>query len=111
LNQAIGAPVGFINPLLYSRFASGVLRDIVSGNNGAYTARAGWDACTGLGSPQGRRLLRALRGDQPVRGRRSPAFRPPRRQAANWRHRWRHSRQWQLAITLWSFESAISPRT
>jgi kumamolisin len=86
LNEALGAPVGFINPLLYNRFAAGVLRDIVAGNNGAYGAGAGWDACTGLGSPNGRRLLRALGGEQSGRARRTPASPRQRRQAAAWRH-------------------------
>jgi len=62
LNQGIGAPVGFMNPLLYGRFSSGVLRDIVRGNNGAYRAGPGWDACTGLGSPNGGKLLQAFGG-------------------------------------------------
>ena len=37
-------------------------RDITGGNNGAYSAAPGWDACTGLGSPDGQRLLHALSG-------------------------------------------------
>ncbi len=60
LNQGLGANCGFLNPVLYSKCANGVLRDITAGNNGAYAAAAGWDACTGLGSPNGQRLLRAL---------------------------------------------------
>ena len=40
----------------------GALRDVVSGNNGAYSAQPGWDACTGLGCPDGAKLLAALRG-------------------------------------------------
>jgi kumamolisin len=39
-------------------------RDITSGSNGAYAAGAGWDACTGLGSPEGSALLAALSGGQ-----------------------------------------------
>jgi kumamolisin len=35
-------------------------RDIVDGNNGAYKAGQGWDACTGLGSPNGTALLARL---------------------------------------------------
>jgi kumamolisin len=62
LNQGLQARCGFLNPLLYTRFATGVLRDITVGNNGAYSARAGWDACTGLGSPNGQKLLTALSG-------------------------------------------------
>jgi kumamolisin len=65
LNQALGKPTGFLNPLLYKLMPSGVLRDIVEGDNGAYRAGAGWDACTGLGSPNGSRLLAALRGVLP----------------------------------------------
>jgi kumamolisin len=62
LNQGLGANCGFLNPLLYAKCANGVLRDITVGNNGAYVAEPGWDACTGLGSPDGQRLLHALAG-------------------------------------------------
>jgi kumamolisin len=37
-------------------------RDITSGNNGSYTAGPGWDACSGLGSPDGTALLARLKG-------------------------------------------------
>ncbi len=61
LNQALGKPVGFLNPTLYGFSASsGVFRDITSGNNGAYSAGPGWDACTGLGVAVGTKLLQAL---------------------------------------------------
>ena len=36
--------------------------DIVDGSNGAYKAAPGWDACTGLGSPNGTALLSRLSG-------------------------------------------------
>ncbi len=62
INQGLGAPVGFLNPLLYTPAISGAMRDITKGNNGAYKAHAGWDACTGLGSPNGTQLLQALSG-------------------------------------------------
>jgi kumamolisin len=63
LNQRLGRPVGFLNPLLYGRLAgSGATRDITQGTNGAYKARKGWDACTGWGSPVGEALLEALEG-------------------------------------------------
>ena len=58
LNGNLGKPVGFLNPLIYAHAAA--CRDIVSGNNGAYEAGKGWDACTGLGSPDGTALLAAL---------------------------------------------------
>ncbi len=66
LNQGIGANCGFLNPLIYtSQFqAKGAFRDITSGNNGAYKASSGWDACTGFGSPNGAALLQALSGGQ-----------------------------------------------
>jgi kumamolisin len=62
LNQGLNARCGFLNPLLYGKFSSGVLRDIKVGNNGAYAAGPGWDACTGLGSPNGDQLFQALSG-------------------------------------------------
>jgi kumamolisin len=60
LNQGLKARVGFINTALYTRAATGVLKDITNGNNGAYNAGPGWDACTGLGSPDGAKLLSVL---------------------------------------------------
>jgi kumamolisin len=62
LNQGLNARCGFLNPLLYGQFSSGVLHDIKVGNNGAYQAGPGWDACTGLGSPDGDQLFHALSG-------------------------------------------------
>jgi kumamolisin len=49
LNARRGVTAGLLNPLLYANPAA--LRDITRGNNGAYRASSGWDACTGLGSP------------------------------------------------------------
>ena len=61
-NQKLGKPVGFLNPLLYgSAKARASMRDITSGDNGAYRAGVGWDACTGLGSPDGTKLIAALK--------------------------------------------------
>jgi len=66
LNQRLGKPVGYLNPLLYSRLAgTRAFRDITHGDNrvaGApgYSAKSGWDACTGLGTPNGKALLSAL---------------------------------------------------
>jgi kumamolisin len=59
LNEGLGKPVGFLHPFLYSANAN-ALHDIVSGSNGAYSAASGWDACTGLGSPDGTALLKGL---------------------------------------------------
>jgi kumamolisin len=56
LTQLTGKPLGLLQPTLYAGAAAGqasaALRDITSGNNGAYQAGPGWDACTGLGVPQ-----------------------------------------------------------
>jgi kumamolisin len=63
MNQKLGEPVGFLNPLLYGSLSGhGLLNDITSGNNGSYVAKSGWDACTGWGSPNGAKLLQALAG-------------------------------------------------
>ena len=64
INQKRGTNAGFINPVLYSLSGSG-FNDITDGNNddsnlGAYSAGKGWDACTGLGSPDGAALLAVL---------------------------------------------------
>jgi kumamolisin len=64
-NQALGTRVGYLNPLLYTRY-SGALRDITSGNNGGYAAEPGWDACTGWGSPGGSSLLQAIQAPTPA---------------------------------------------
>jgi kumamolisin len=59
LSQALGAPLGLVQPRLYAATAG--FRDVTSGDNGSYSATAGWDACTGLGVPDGTALLDALR--------------------------------------------------
>ena len=60
-NQKVGAPAGFLHPLIYgSHGGKSVFRDIVEGSNGAYRAKAGWDACTGWGSPDGAKLVKLL---------------------------------------------------
>jgi kumamolisin len=61
VNQQLGHPVGFINPKLYAIPGSS-FRDITIGNNGSYSAGPKWDACTGLGSPDGVALVNALLG-------------------------------------------------
>lgn len=65
LNQALGHRIGFINPSLYRLQTvehADVLYPIVHGNNGGYEASPSrrWNACTGLGSPDGAKLLAAL---------------------------------------------------
>ena len=67
LSQAIGdKPLGLMQTVLYKAAAAGRattgFRDITSGDNGAYTAGPGWDACTGLGTPHGGALVEVLKG-------------------------------------------------
>ncbi len=56
--EALGAPLGLIQPRLYQLHAG--FHDITVGDNGAWSAKKGWDACTGLGSPDGTAILTAL---------------------------------------------------
>jgi kumamolisin len=64
LAQATGKRFGLLQPLIYAGVTPGTpapgFNDIVEGNNGAYQAGPGWDACTGLGSPDGQALLSRL---------------------------------------------------
>ena len=62
LNASLGKPVGFLQPQIYVASASGGFHDITQGNNPAYSAGPGWDACSGNGSPNGGGLLKALGG-------------------------------------------------
>ncbi|MGH8152273.1 MAG: S53 family peptidase [Rhodanobacteraceae bacterium] len=61
LNQQLGKTLGPANTAVYAADGTG-FRDITQGNNGAYKAGPGWDACTGWGSPKGQALLTALSG-------------------------------------------------
>jgi kumamolisin len=54
INAARGSSVGFVNPTLYA--APAALNDVTQGNNGDFAAGPGWDACTGLGSPDGSKV-------------------------------------------------------
>jgi kumamolisin len=64
INQALvqqgKSRVGYVNAALYQNASA--FHDIISGNNGAFSAGPGWDACTGLGSPDGSKILTALGG-------------------------------------------------
>jgi kumamolisin len=54
INALTGRSAGFVNPALYGQPSA--LRDITQGNNGGFAASPGWDACTGLGSPDGAKV-------------------------------------------------------
>jgi kumamolisin len=61
-NAQRGAPLGLVNPALYADL--GIFRAVTQGNNRfhgkGYDAAAGWNACTGLGVPNGAAAIAAL---------------------------------------------------
>ena len=70
INSNLGAPAGFLNPLLYANGSSlcnnvssppGPANNSLNGVTG-YPAGAGWNACTGFGSVNGTALEAAIRG-------------------------------------------------
>jgi kumamolisin len=65
LAEALQRPLGLLSPAIYAGLVPGKVtagfRDIQVGDNGAYSAVAGWDPDTGLGSPDGTALLTRLR--------------------------------------------------
>jgi kumamolisin len=73
-NQQLGTSVGFINPAIYAAKAASDFHDITQGNNGAFSAGPGWDACTGLGSPIASKLIPLL---APVGSGVTPPSKPP----------------------------------
>ena len=68
LNEQLGKPLGYLNPVLYQLENVGAFHDITEGDNrilkgdshAGYSARPGWDACTGLGTPNGTKLFSVL---------------------------------------------------
>ena len=66
----LGRNVGFINNKLYRDTT--VFQDITVGNNACpnpqgYSATVGWDACTGLGSPNGTAIYNLLKATTRVK--------------------------------------------
>jgi kumamolisin len=66
LNQRLGRNLGFLNPTIYPLFNNHLndsvkpFHDIITGNNSGYSAKVGWDNCTGCGSPNVQRLYELL---------------------------------------------------
>ena len=58
LFAAFGTKLGYVTPELWQNHLC--FNDITSGDNGAFRARVGPDACTGLGSPIGTKLAALL---------------------------------------------------
>jgi len=59
-NAQLGTQVGFIQPAIYAAKAASGFNDITVGNNPAFSAGPGWDACSGLGSPIAAKLIPLL---------------------------------------------------
>jgi len=80
LAQALNRRLGLLQPALYGgvqpRTPVPGLRDVTQGTNGAYRAGPGWDACTGLGVPDGQALLDRLRAPASGGGVSPPPARP-----------------------------------
>jgi kumamolisin len=105
LNQKLGQQLGFVNEKLYSMGPQS-FRIIASGSNdnaglGAHYAHPGWNACTGLGSPDASQILASLTtsgggAPRPAGRPRRPLHRywPSRRQLIFWRRRRRPDRQY-----------------
>jgi subtilase family serine protease len=62
VNQRLGRRFGPLLDVLYGSSVAATFFDITSGTNGTYQAGTGWDPCTGLGSPDGTKLVAALAG-------------------------------------------------
>jgi kumamolisin len=58
LRSSGAGTASFLAPFLYASPSS--CNDITQGNNNGYTASVGWDACTGLGSPNGAALAKLM---------------------------------------------------
>ena len=77
-NAQNGKSAGFIQPAIYAAKGKAAFNDITSGTNYSGTpvgfkAGPGWDACTGLGSPIGTKLIAVVNpGGQPAQGGKSP---------------------------------------
>jgi kumamolisin len=60
LNQHLadeGNRIGHLPSLLYREDWRAATTDVTLGRSGMYRACGGWDPCTGLGSPNGKKLL------------------------------------------------------
>ncbi|MGA9672290.1 MAG: S53 family peptidase [Terracidiphilus sp.] len=66
-NEQLGTQVGFIQPAIYATKSASAFNDITEGNNGAFKAGPGWDACSGLGSPIASKLIPLLAPAAPIR--------------------------------------------
>ncbi len=77
-NAQNGRSAGFLQPAIYAAKGKTAFNDITSGTNYSgspvgFTAGPGWDACTGLGSPIGAKLIALLGAPPAAAARKAPA--------------------------------------
>lgn len=60
LNAHLNTRLGFVTPLFYGETLEDAMHQIHHGTNGVWEAGPGWNPCTGLGSPKGTHILKAL---------------------------------------------------
>lgn len=56
INAQAARPLGYLGPKIYRN--GHVCHAVTQGDNGSFAATTGWNACTGLGSPDGRKVAR-----------------------------------------------------
>jgi kumamolisin len=76
LAQSLGGPIGYLGPLIYTDAFKPAFHDITEGDNGSWKAAPGWDAASGLGSPDGEKLLAALKAARVGAAQADPSRRP-----------------------------------
>jgi kumamolisin len=77
-NAQNGKSAGFIQPAIYAAKGKAAFRDITSGTNYSgspvgFSAGAGWDACTGLGSPIATKLIAVVKPAAAAKAAKKPA--------------------------------------
>jgi kumamolisin len=86
-NAQNGTSAGFIQPAIYAAKGKAAFNDITSGTNYSgsptgFTARPGWDACTGLGSPIGTKLITVVNPSTTAAKSKGSKKKPVRKRAA-----------------------------
>src|SRR5258705_8257296 len=87
-NAQNGKSAGFIQPAIYAAKGKAAFNDIPSGTNFTGTpvgfkAGPGWDACTGLGSPIGAKLIAVVKpGGAPAKAKKKAAKKAAKKTAA-----------------------------
>jgi kumamolisin len=72
-NAQNGKSAGFLQPAIYAAKGKAAFNDITSGTNYTgtpvgFNAGPGWDACTGLGTPIGTKLIAVVNPGSTARG-------------------------------------------